>query len=40
MKGTLVGIDEKRKGYKCDILEWKKMVTFGDIIIEEEKNLT
>jgi hypothetical protein len=40
VKGTLVGIDEKRKGYKCYILEWKKMVTSRDIIIEEEKNLT
>ncbi len=40
MKGTLVGIDEKRKGYKCYVLEWKKMVTSRDIIIQEEKNLT
>lgn len=40
MKGTLVGIDEKRKGYKCYVLEWKKMVTSRDIIIEGKKNLT
>ncbi len=40
MKGTLAGIDEKRKGYKCYVLEWKKMVTSRDIIIQEEKNLT
>jgi hypothetical protein len=40
VKGTLVDINEKRKGYKCYILEWKKMVISRDIIIEEEKNLT
>lgn len=37
MKGTLVDINEKRKGYKCYILEWKKMVISRDIIIEEKK---
>jgi hypothetical protein len=39
MKGTLVGIYENNKGYECSILEWKKVVTFRDVTINEEKNL-
>jgi hypothetical protein len=29
VKGTLVGIYERIKGYRCYILEWKKVVTFN-----------
>lgn len=37
---TLVGIYERRKGYRCYIHEWKKVVTFKDVIINEERNPT
>jgi hypothetical protein len=39
MKGTLVDIYENKKGYKCLIFECKKVVTFRDVTINEEKNL-
>jgi hypothetical protein len=37
MKGTLVGIYENNKGYKCSIFEWKKVVTSKDVTINENK---
>jgi hypothetical protein len=39
MKGTLVSIYENKKGYKCSIFEWKKVVTSRDVTINEKKNL-
>jgi hypothetical protein len=39
LKGTLVIIDEKKKGYRCCIPEWKKVVTSKDETIDEKGNL-
>jgi hypothetical protein len=38
MKGNLLGINERKKSYKCYILVLKKVVTFKDVIINEKRN--
>jgi hypothetical protein len=38
MKGILVGINERKKSYKCYILALRKVVTFKNVIINEIKN--